>query len=91
MLKLGSVRWKGRCAKHPRYDPETDGLGGIRGGCRRCEMLLEIWQHHSQMVRLIREFGTRDDKRQRQDDGAGDSRQMSLLDAVVIPVQPGSR
>jgi hypothetical protein len=87
MLKVGSVRWKGRCARHPRYDPAVDGLGGIRGGCRRCEMLLEIWQHHSQMVRLIREFGTRDSKAPPQDDG----RQMSLLDPAVFQVQPGSR
>ena len=79
MVKIGSVRWKGRCAKHPRYDPEVDGLGGIRGGCRRCEMLLEIWSSHSRLVRLIREFGTRDDGGPR---GAPlmDDRQMSLLE-----------
>jgi hypothetical protein len=61
MLKIGSVRWKGRCARHPRYDPEIDGLGGIKGGCRRCELLLEIHGHHRKLVRLIREFGTRDE------------------------------
>lgn len=60
MVKIGSVRWHGKCSKHPRYDPETDGLGGIRGGCKRCEMLLEIWTHHASLVRLMREFGSRE-------------------------------
>jgi hypothetical protein len=91
MLKLGSVRWKGRCGKHPRYDPEVDGLGGIRGGCKRCEILLEIWQHHSQMVRLMREFGTREGRRHRLGEDADQSRQMSLLDPGIFQVQPGSR
>jgi hypothetical protein len=84
MLKLGSVRWKGRCGKHPMYDPEMDGMGGIRGGCRRCEMLLEIWTHHSKMVRLMREFGTREDGKQRRDQPADDARQLSLLDSGVL-------
>jgi hypothetical protein len=61
MVKVGSVRWRGRCSKHPRYDPKIDGLGGIRGGCRRCEMLLDIWSAHAKLIRLIREFGTRED------------------------------
>jgi len=78
MLKIGSVRWKGRCSKHSAYDPEVDGLGGIPRGCRRCQMLLEIWEHHSKMLRLIREFGTREDVRTRMD--ASDERQMSFLD-----------
>jgi len=59
MLKIGVIRWKGRCAKHPRYHPETDGLGGIKGGCRRCEMLLDIFNHHRSLTQLVREFGTR--------------------------------
>jgi hypothetical protein len=83
MLKLGSVRWKGRCAKHPGYDPAFDGLGGIRGGCKRCEMLLEIWTHHSKMVRLMREFGTRDDAKARREQEPEEGRQMSLLDTAV--------
>ncbi len=79
MLKIGSIRWKGRCARHPRYDPENDGLGGIRGGCLRCEMLLEIYNHHHSLMRLVREFGSRPEARsKRMNREAG--RQMSLLD-----------
>ena len=79
MVRIGSVRWKGRCSRHPRYDPETDGLGGIRGGCRRCEMLLEIWASHAKLVRLIREFGTREDTALHLPPST-DNRQLSLLD-----------
>lgn len=80
MLKIGSVRWKGKCSKHPKYNPEVDGLGGIRGGCRRCDLLLDIWTHHSKMIRLIREFGTRDEPKPASPDPV-DDRQLSLLDA----------
>jgi hypothetical protein len=79
MVKIGSVKWQGRCAKHPRYDPEVDGAGGIRGGCVRCDQLLEIWTHHSKLVRLIREFGTRDHARPKIDRDLAE-RQMSLLE-----------
>ena len=79
MLKIGSVRWKGRCSKHPGYDPKLDGLGGIKGGCRRCDLLLEIYNCHSKLVRMMREFGTREAPR-RQAAPDIDSRQMSLLD-----------
>ena len=78
MIRIGSVRWHGRCAKHPRYDPETDGLAGIRGGCRRCELLLEIWQQHARLVKLMREFGApRDGAKAKQEDEAA-RRQMIL-------------
>jgi hypothetical protein len=83
MLKLGSVRWKGRCGRHPGYTPEIDGLGGIRGGCRRCELLLEIWTTHQRLVRLVREFGSSREDASRKIALAvdADSRQMSLLDS----------
>jgi hypothetical protein len=77
-MQIGAVRWKGHCSKHPRYNPEFDGLGGIRGGCRRCEMLLDIYRHHSALVRLIREFGARE-KPLIVEPNESD-RQMSLLD-----------
>jgi hypothetical protein len=81
MLKIGSVRWKGRCTKHSAYDPEIDGIGAIRGGCRRCQLLFDIWDHHNKMVRLIREFGHREeDGAKAKSAEAANERQMSLLD-----------
>ena len=82
MLKIGSIRWKGRCHKHAGYNPETDGLGGIRGGCKRCELLLEIYTHHASVVRLIREFGSRTDNRPKPQSNGDSERQMSLLDII---------
>jgi hypothetical protein len=46
-------------------------------------MLLEIWTHHSKMVRLMREFGTRDDAKARREQEPEEGRQMSLLDTAV--------
>lgn len=53
MVKLGTVRFKGRCDRHPGFNPH-DGLGGVRGGCKRCQLLLEIHDSHSRLVELIR-------------------------------------
>ena len=81
MIRIGSVRWHGRCAKHPRYDPETDGLAGIRGGCRRCELLLEIWQQHARLVKLMREFGSpREGSKTKQE--ADEARRQMMLPGV---------
>jgi hypothetical protein len=52
MLKLGTVRFKGMCKRHPGFDP-MDGAGGVRGGCKRCELLLEIHNTHLRLVELI--------------------------------------
>lgn len=56
MLKLGTVRWRGRCSRHQGYNPVTDGVAGIRGDCPRCNLLLEIYTHHREVLRLMREF-----------------------------------
>ena len=82
MLKIGSIRWKGRCHKHLGYNPEIDGLGGIRGGCKRCEMLLEIYTQHTLLVRLMREFGSRLDSKPSLQSNGDQERQMSLLDII---------
>jgi hypothetical protein len=78
MLRIGVIRWKGHCAKHPRYHPETDGLGGIKGGCRRCEMLLDIFNQHRSLIRLVREFGTRPEPPPKGNDDV-DPNQMNLF------------
>lgn len=53
MVKLGTVRFKGRCDRHPGFDPH-DGRGGIRGGCKRCELLLDIYDTHARLTEMIR-------------------------------------
>jgi hypothetical protein len=36
-------RWKGKCPKHPRYDPRKHGEGGIKAGCATCYALLAVY------------------------------------------------
>jgi hypothetical protein len=38
-LKI-SERVKAKRDRHPRYNPEVDGRGGIKGGCSTCFSLL---------------------------------------------------
>lgn len=56
MLRIGTVRWQGKCAKHPRFDPVSEGAGGVKGGCERCAALVEIQMHHARMLALMRRF-----------------------------------
>ncbi|MCU1330453.1 MAG: hypothetical protein JWN34_5823 [Bryobacterales bacterium] len=63
MLKIGIVKWRGKCSKHPGYDPYLDGPGAIRGGCTRCEALTEIQACHQRMLALMRQFAPPDPKR----------------------------
>jgi hypothetical protein len=56
MLKIGVVRWRGKCSKHPTFDPFADGPGAVRGGCERCIALLEIHTHHQRMMALMKGF-----------------------------------
>ena len=82
MIKIGSIRWKGRCHKHPAYNPEIDGLGGIRGGCQRCELLLDIFTTHAKLIRHMREFGSRADTKVMASGNGDADRQLSLLDSI---------
>ena len=55
-MKIRSRKFDGRCARHKRYNPAIDGLGGIRGGCARCALLYEIWEASLRLNQLIRRF-----------------------------------
>jgi len=63
VLKIANIKWKGRCATHPMYDPRDDGEGGVRGGCRRCYALLDIYKQHSALLAALREFGTNSERK----------------------------
>lgn len=56
MLKIGAVRWRGKCSRHPRFDPFAGGRGAVRGGCARCMSLVEICEAHQKMLALMRKF-----------------------------------
>ena len=67
VLKIANVKWKGRCAMHPKYDPRNDGEGGIRGGCRRCYALLAIYEQHHALMTAVREFGSSAERKRREE------------------------
>jgi hypothetical protein len=56
MLRIGVVRWRGKCSRHPSFDPYADGPGAIKGGCTRCAALAEIHECHRRMISLMRTF-----------------------------------
>ena len=56
MLKIGVIRWRGKCSRHPMFDPFADGPGAVKGGCERCAALLEIHRSHQRMITLMRGF-----------------------------------
>jgi hypothetical protein len=56
MLKIGVIRWRGKCSRHPMFDPLTDGPGAVRGGCEKCTTLVEIFNCHQRMIALMRGF-----------------------------------
>jgi hypothetical protein len=65
MLKIGTVRWRGKCSRHQRFDPFEDGRGGVKGGCVRCLALVEIFEMHQKMLALMRTFAPPADKKPR--------------------------
>jgi hypothetical protein len=54
-LKI-TERVKGKCSRHPRYNPEKDGRAGIRGGCSCCFSLYDLYQARLALDAAQREF-----------------------------------
>jgi hypothetical protein len=36
------IRGSAKCLKHPRFNPATEGLAGVKGGCGACYALLQL-------------------------------------------------
>jgi hypothetical protein len=79
MLKIGSVKWRGKCAKHPGFDPATDGPGAIRGNCQRCGDLVTIHDLHQKALRLMRSFRPMEERKNLVKVDSVDDRQMGLF------------
>ena len=54
-LKI-TERVKGKCRRHPRYNPQKDGRAGIRGGCSCCFSLYDLYQARAALDAAQREF-----------------------------------
>lgn len=48
------IRVHASCPEHPRYSPERDGPGAIKGNCRYCLALLDVWKAKGDVERAIR-------------------------------------
>lgn len=53
MVKLGTISFTGKCERHPNFSAQ-DGPGSVKGGCPRCQLLLDIFQAHTRLAVLIR-------------------------------------
>ena len=49
-------RVKAKCERHPRYNPEREGRGGIKGGCSTCFSLFDLHQARLSLDAAHREF-----------------------------------
>ena len=78
MLKIGSVRWRGKCTKHPGFDPAMDGPGAVKGNCQRCNDLVVIYDLHQKALRLMRTFRPAEEKKKAEQVEI-DDRQMELF------------
>ncbi|MGH9665251.1 MAG: hypothetical protein ACRD9L_12580 [Bryobacteraceae bacterium] len=78
MLKIGTVKWQGKCPKHPMFDPESGGAGAIKGGCTRCQDLQKIFESHQRTLGLMRAYGPGQQARRRPAEPI-DSRQQDLF------------
>jgi len=82
MLKIGIVKWRGKCSKHPGFDPYLDGRGAVRGGCTRCEALVEIQECHQRMLSLMKQFNPPDPRKAGPKKGDDSHLQESLFDEL---------
>ena len=51
-------RIKGRCSRHPAYNPVKDEQGGIKGGCQECYALLNAYRAYLAFREAIEKFET---------------------------------
>ncbi len=54
-LKL-TERVTAKCSRHPRYNPEKEGKGGIKGGCSGCYDLYALFQSREALAAAAKEF-----------------------------------
>lgn len=49
-------RWKGKCPKHPNYDPVKHGEGAIKGSCPTCTLLFRVYEAHRMTEQIARSY-----------------------------------
>jgi hypothetical protein len=84
MLKIERVKWHGKCQRHPMFNPESDGIGAIKGGCPRCLELQTIFENHRRTLQLMRAFAPVLTQRTGPSD-PGPARQQDLFASLPSP------
>jgi len=51
-------RIRGRCSRHPAYNPAKDELAGIKGGCQECFGLFQAYRACLTLPEAIGAFET---------------------------------
>ena len=51
-----SERLTAKCSRHPRYNPEREGRGGIKGGCSGCFALFDLYQSRLALEAAVQKF-----------------------------------
>lgn len=54
-IKLNE-RIRAKCSRHPRYNPEIDGRGGITDRCAGCYSLYDLYQAKTELEDSVRQF-----------------------------------
>ena len=85
-LKIRSRKFDGRCGRHKRYNPATDGAPPPTSACPRCHLLFEIWESSLRLNHLIRKFNPRHDDVQKPAPKSPppDPRQLSLIGDSIL-------
>jgi hypothetical protein len=52
-------RVKAKCQRHPRFNPELHGRGGIIGGCSTCSDLCDLFEARKKLEAAVAEFSRR--------------------------------
>lgn len=83
MLKIGTVKWRGKCSRHPLFDPEKDGPAAVRGGCPKCQDLQTIFEYHQRTLRMMRAFAPPASTQRRKPADPDSERQQDLFASLT--------
>jgi hypothetical protein len=57
-----NVKFKMKCPKHPRFNPQKSGWSGIVGGCYTCGIICEVFSLIEKTKGELRQYQTYVDK-----------------------------
>lgn len=84
MLKVATT-FRGKCPKHPKYNPATDTPAELEDACRCCVALAAIHAAYQQLVVAIRQFPERYRAYPAQRSTTTDSSTLSQLALFALP------